>query len=44
MKKEYSTPELKFVYLSLQKDILKDSKWEPSDNPIIDEPVEDDFA
>lgn len=44
MKKEYNAPGLDLIFISLQKDVLKDSKWEPTDNPIIDDPVDDPFA
>lgn len=42
MKKEYITPELNVLSIYLSKDILGDSKPEPTDKPIIDEPIDDD--
>lgn len=43
MKKEYITPELDVLRIYLSQDILGDSKPEPIDKPIIDEPIEDDL-
>ena len=42
MKKEYITPELDVLRIYLSQDILGDSKPEPTDKPIIDNPIEDD--
>lgn len=44
MKKDYITPDIDLIHLSLSKDVLGDSKWEPTDNPIIDDPEEDPFG
>ena len=42
MKKEYITPELDVLRISLSHDILGDSKPEPTDKPVIDNPIDDD--
>ena len=42
MKKEYMPPELEIKTLFLSRDILGDSKPEPTDNPIIDNPIDEE--
>jgi len=41
MKKEYMAPDCDLIRFRLTKDILGDSKPEPTDKPIIDEPIDD---
>ena len=42
MKKEYIAPDCELIRFRLTKDILGDSKPEPTDNPIYNDPNPDD--